>query len=326
MSMFLRLSFLVGFGAGALSAQASSSSSSVPAMGSYSPAVWDADGFFEELKSPASDYQMGGEWGKYVVTPQMLDSASAAFKRGAYAAAKVSSATGFYLGTFAGYQIVATNHHVLPRANRCTSAYFPLLNKSFKCDKFFGTWTDVDLALFSIRVNSEADVAALNAVGKNFDFDAELSPGRELLTIGFGVGNNPGQKMVANQDTDCVVYSGANDFRFMADPDDLNPGPYKAWSFANGCDVSHGDSGSAMLDRSTGNVLGIIWTGRIPKNSKVQTSEYMRNLLANPTEEIWEELSYGVPAVKIKAHFEKLIADASTAEETRTVLKALLGQ
>src|SRR5690606_7562892 len=116
------------------------------------------------------------------------------------------------------------------------------------------------------------DEHLLVGVGKNMAFNSPIYKGQKLLTIGHGVANNEDQKLVANQDDDCIVYSEGNDIRFMADPDDLNPGDYSVWSFANGCDVSHGDSGSAMVDRLTGDIVGIIWTGRIPKDKKVQDS------------------------------------------------------
>src|SRR5690606_34729203 len=98
------------------------------------------------------------------------------------------------------------------------------------------------------------------------------------------------QDLVANQDNDCIVYSETDDVRFMADPDDLNPGDYSVWSFANGCDVSHGDSGSAMVDRNTGEIVGIIWTGRIPKDKKVQDPAYLDSIYSSSSEDVWKQL------------------------------------
>src|SRR3712207_6050691 len=108
----------------------------------------------------------------------------------------------------------------------------------------------------------------------------------------------------------------------MADPDELNPGPYKAWSFSHACDISHGDSGSAMVDRRTGEVVGIVWTGRIPKSAEYQNSATLMELLRLPQPAIWNQLSYAVPAVKmaevLKAALPKLPGN------TQLVLKALL--
>ena len=87
----------------------------------------------------------------------------------------------------------------------------------------------------------------------------------------------------------------------MRDPDDLNTGPNKVWSFALGCEVSHGDSGSSIVNRLTGEVIGIIWTGRIPKAERVQRTSHLDLILdENDQDEIWGQLSYAVPAEKIK--------------------------
>jgi hypothetical protein len=166
--------------------------------------------------------------------------------------------------------------------------------------KFLGTWTDIDLSLFVLKISSEGDAAKLATVAQNFDFQAIFEPELPLLTAGFGVANNGARRLVVNQDSDCKVFSKQNEYRFMADPDAFNPGPYRAWSFSNGCDVSHGDSGSAMVHRLTGRVMGLIWTGKIPKDAQVQNSENLRQILDSQSELLWTELSYAVPAPKIQ--------------------------
>ena len=62
----------------------------------------ESKGGAESLRAAANIYQLGDEWGKKKVTTQLLADASDAFKRSAYATAKVGGATGFYLGTFNG--------------------------------------------------------------------------------------------------------------------------------------------------------------------------------------------------------------------------------
>ena len=127
-----------------------------------------------------------------------------------------------------------------------------------------------------------------------------------------------------NYDDDCKVFSGENEFRFMADPDDLNTGSYKAWSFANGCDISHGDSGSAMIDRESGDVVGIIWTGKIPKSNRVQNSQYLEQLISNPNEEIWKELSYAVPAQKIGQYLNDLLDSNELSRVNSEIVSAII--
>jgi len=271
-------------------------------------------------------YQIGEEWGKLPVTAESLKDKSEAFQRAAMATAKVGGGTSFYLGVYNGKHIMATNHHVMPGPAYCggRAIMFPLLGITLRCAGFIGHWTDIDLALFVLSTPTPEEAGALAKVARNFSFDRDLMKGQELITIGFGIADNPGRQLVANQDSDCRVFSMDADYRFLADPDDVNPGTYKAWSFANGCDVSHGDSGSAMVDRETGDVMGIIWTGRIPKDSKVQNAQYLIDIYQNNSDEVWKQLSYSVPAKKMGEHLAQVASDPNTSEDNAKTLKALL--
>lgn len=272
-------------------------------------------------------YQIGDEWGKKAISPEAFEKESAVFKRMAKATGRFGGGTAFYIGKFNGAHVMATNHHVQPYDSCAASGViFPLLNnKMFRCDKVLGTWTDIDLAFFTIKVPAESE-ELMAAVAKNFNFHADIYPDQKLLTIGFGVGNNPMRQEVANQDNDCRVFSEKNEFRFMADPDRMNPAEYKAWSFANGCDVSHGDSGSAMMDRETGEIVGIIWTGGIPKEKETQNSNHLLDIQKTHSEEIWKQLSYSVPAIKMGEYLNKLLENSENSldEFTQATLRALL--
>lgn len=275
------------------------------------------------------EYQIGDEWGKKIVTQDSLQNESEVFKKSALRTAKFGnfsgSGTAFYIGKFNGKHVIASNYHVIEDASSCrgSRAEFTMLKKSFKCKEFIGSWSDVDFALATIDVAPE-DEAVLEGIGQNLAFEVELYPGQELLTIGHGYANNYSQRMVANQDSDCIVFSQGDDVRYLADPDDKNPADYSVWSFANGCDISHGDSGSAMVDRNTGDIVGIIWTGRIPKNPKVQNSAYLRQMLETNSEEIWQELSYAAPSFAIKEILQEYIkkdVPVDTKETIRQILQ-----
>lgn len=274
----------------------------------------------------SDQYRLGDEWGKKPVTALDLPSRSRAFQRASMAAAKVGGGTGFYLGQFNGYYMMATNHHVCPQASDCMGlvVQFPMMGLMLKVNQFFGSWSDIDLALFAIQVTDANAITKLTQVAGNFDFAHAPFVGERLLTAGFGVADNSARKLVVGDDSDCKVFS--DELRFMGDPDELNPGDYKAWSFANGCDVSHGDSGSSMVDRDSGAVVGIIWTGRIPKSAKVQSSSFLDQLIAHPTEDIWKELSYAVPASKMGEYLGALANDSAQPMNLRTTLLRLLGK
>jgi hypothetical protein len=272
-------------------------------------------------------YQLGDDWGKVPVTDGLLREAPDALRRAALATATAGGATSFVLGQFDGQVVMATNHHVFAEASQCLkkAIRFAALGASGTCSRFLGTWDEVDLSLFVIDVDNSQERARILEVAANFDFDAPIRQGQELLTVGFGIANNPARRMVANGDSDCKVFSPTQDFRLMPDPDALNPGTYDAWSFANGCDVSHGDSGSAMVDRKTGRPVGLIWTGKIPKSPQVQSSRYLAELAAGQSEEIWTELSYAVPASKIKEVLLSALSEGSVSPEDSALLAKVVG-
>ncbi|MBU6374913.1 MAG: hypothetical protein KGQ59_02850 [Bdellovibrionales bacterium] len=277
----------------------------------------------ESASGASSDYQIGSEWGKKPVIPEVLNQAKPEFIRAASATASYGGGTAFYLGKINERHLMGTNHHVQPSMNCQGSVRFEVLKKSYPCKKVFGHWSAADFALFEISVPS-SDEPGLLSIGKNFEFDHALKIDEPLLTIGFGIANNPNRKLMFNQDSDCKVFS--SEIRYMGDPDEYNPGEYQAWSFANGCDVSHGDSGSAMVNRDTGAPVGIIWTGRIPKSRETQDSRNLVDWIQSNSPKIWTELSYAVPASKIREVLSNFLAsnpaiDVSTRETITAFLR-----
>lgn len=268
-------------------------------------------------------YRLGDEWGKRPVTQADLANATPAFRRAVLATAGIGGGTSFYLGKFAGRHVMATNHHVMPSDScRSRTARFRLLGVNAPCETFLGTWPEVDLALFTVRLTA-ADEAKLAPVAGNFQMHDDVKAGQLLLTVGFGSAGNPTGQLVAGQDADCYVFSGDGEYRQMADPDQYNPGSYRAWSFSFGCDGSHGDSGSSVVDRATGKVVGIFWTGRIPKDRGVQSSAYLTKLFREKQEAIWEQLNYAVPARKIGEHLQRLL-EGSAPELHKQIFSEML--
>ncbi len=277
------------------------------------------------LKSSESlSYQIGSEWGKKVVDAGAMNQFPS-LERIAQGTGRLSGGTGFYLGKFAGEHIVATNHHVCPAGFACLGGMFqlPVIDKSFKLARFIGTWDSVDLSLLAITVTAQEE-ALLATLSNPFRFEQPISRSQALITVGFGIAGNSKRELVYNADEDCRVFSGRDEFRLLADPDAVNPVDYRAWSFANGCDVSHGDSGSAMIDRENGAVVGLIWTGKIPKIPEIQSSAYLDQLEAKQDPAIWTELSYAVPALKIKEALEASLELGQIDSQRHAVIAAIL--
>jgi hypothetical protein len=274
--------------------------------------------------SNSATYQIGDVWGKLPVSETELES-NDVYRRVVKATVRVGGGTGFYLGKFAGEHVVGTNNHVMSSRFSCRNASFPALKKSFKCKKFLGTWKNIDMTLFTITVNNAEDEKILEQVGENFAFHTSFPIETPLITSGFGIAENRGRQMMVNQDGDCKTFSAEGEYKLMADPDDLNTGPNRVWSFALGCEVSHGDSGSAIVNRLTGEVIGIIWTGRIPKSERVQRTSYLNEILdENNQEEIWGQLSYAVPAEKIKDFLQSDLESNSFNEQTASIVREML--
>lgn len=273
-------------------------------------------------KAMNDDYQIGPQWGKEPLSQSQMQ--NTVYARATGATAKIGGGTSFYLGKFGGAHVMATNHHVCPAAFSCLGkmAEFTVLKKSYRANSFLGTWNNIDLTLFTITVPTQDESLLANVAG-NFAFDMPLYIGQPIITAGYGIANNQARSLMINQDAECEVYSAG--IRYMKDPDDFNPGPDLVWSFANGCDVSHGDSGSAMVDRNNGKVMGLIWTGRIPKDPIVRDAGYLARIKQEQSEDIWKQLSYAVPASKIQEFLTVSYEEENSDFSRKLILKELLG-
>ncbi len=264
------------------------------------------------------DYQLGATWDKTQVTPELLSKSNPSLQRAAKATAKVtvmfSPATGFVIGVKNGQVLMATNHHVIEDQAFCdeTKVSFEILKiRGLSCDKVIATDTTLDLTLFTVKGLNSADKAKLLDVALPI---SKVNPkkGQNLLTVGYGFAGNDDSRLMVDQGIDCKTYSKDGDVRLLADPDTVNPGPYKTWVFATGCDVSHGDSGSALVDRTTGEVVGLLSTGKIPKIESARSPEYLKTMFDTNSDSIWSELTYVVPFAKIvESHGDALSENTS---------------
>ena len=281
---------------------------------------------FTQSPDPASshlDYQIGPSWGKSPVTKSTLDRGNSVFKRTALATGKVtvlfSSATAFVIGEKSGEVVLATNHHVIEDQLYCDESIvtFEFLGiRRLACDKVLASSTDLDLTIFTVKGLSAEAKASLLSVAKSFS-SKEPKKGTQLLTIGYGSASNPESVLMAGQDSDCKTFSEDGALRFMADPDEVNTSPFKVWAYATGCDVSHGDSGSAIVDRNTGDIVGILTTGKIPKNKTIRDQSYLKQIYDDSAEDVWSELTYVVPSSKITEMMSEHLPDQTGVESTR---------
>ena len=271
--------------------------------------------------------------------------------------------TAFYIGenTYRGktYYIMATNHHnVCGYSPACdynldianapvhftrSATYFPLYEYMFSSEAFvIGTWADIDFALYAFEFPNtyseekrKSTEANLSSSRLEFDFISDVYPGQELVTAGYGQNLNPKNSrspainfpnLMFSFDKDCKVFSPRNDFlsKRAEDPRDSSKN-YNVFSFAHGCDSSHGDSGGAVMDRKTGKIVGVIWSGAANTGSNTKNSDYIHTHYMDKRE-AFDNLPLAVPAPKIKIHLEGWVVknDAALNRIQKRLLRKFL--
>lgn len=274
------------------------------------------------------EVQVGQEWGKKTAQ-QVLSSLSPSLARAARGIAEFKGGSAFIIKSNDSSRVIfATNAHVMVddnsvlagdlaayRANTELACHdkdsmtepvekvrLGILGVTGRCKKVIGIWPAVDFAMFEAEFDEE-DVTYLNQFSIQLPSVASVGFGQELAMFGFGHFLNPGNPdldLMYIRDRDCRVFSSTNDFRYISDPDEFSPAKYKVWAFVLGCDVSWGDSGAPILDLETGHFVGIIFTGKYPKNQNVSLNPaVMDQLRSSPQEIAWSNLNFGVPLLKI---------------------------
>jgi hypothetical protein len=270
-------------------------------------------------------YQAGSQWDKRLFTEADLATASPATVKAAMALGHVrGGATAFYIGKFAGRHLGATNHHVYPFGCQDEPIQFEFLKKTYICARLIGTWADLDLTIFSLRVPPE-DEAAIEGHALKFAFKEDVVPGQKLVTIGYGHHRNPNHRPMIDEGPDCMVLSGKNDFRHKAESG--GHGTLRVWSISHGCESSQGDSGSAILDRETGKVVAILWDVTENRPARLQDTAYLESLTRVPNDDdIWNQMNYAGAMPKayavIKADVENPASSLNAIQ--RDTLRALL--
>lgn len=300
--------------------------------------------FIQSLSAFAIDTpngcKMGSEWTKRDFTPADLSDSQSSRSKILNSIAQFGSGTSFYLGKFNKHHLMATNFHVAHDTDCIlfenspglhpipTTADFPVLGFSANCVRYLGDkkargWNEIDFAIYEITLTPEQETR-LKGVGLKPAWNKPLQQGDLLITAGYGIAGNYKSHLQFTEDSDCKVFSATGDFRKKADPDPTNPEPYQAWSFANGCDGSHGDSGSPYLNRQTGEWVGLLWTGTLPKTPEVQNSVQLEQMIVDQNPKIWTELNYGVPLAKIQEKMNLLLKEGSLSADDQATIKAWL--
>lgn len=262
----------------------------------------------------AKSYQVGEYWSK-----KHIAKASKRAQKLKESIGEVGArATLFYIGKINNKHWAITNHHVCPalsnssklKANRCNGQWIKFFyyknQRGYSLNGFINKVPliikSLDLALLEITFNNLSDFSRPPKALKFSDKAPLLN--QELISIGYGGHNNEyGTLMVEEDSFECQVFSSKTQLR--KDPDTLNPVSYEVHSFLHGCDVSHGDSGSPIIDRRTYDVVGLLWSGKFPKHESI--SRYGFETL--PLQFLWKELNYASPGFMIKQKLDSYFND-----------------
>ncbi len=228
----------------------------------------------------ANRYIGGDEWTKPRITKSIFENQNSIVTDLILRTAKIvhnrthKVGTAFLFKETSESYIFLTNYHVLKGSRECRNARILLVDENFKrhtlkCHKIIkeGKISDgTDYTYFSIKKESKSDF--LMKLGSLPLAKEKPIAGDRLVTVGFGNSKATTRKYDASlgYDDDCLYLLGNKNI--------LLKGELVKDVFFTGCDVISGDSGSAIVNRDTGELVGLLFGAAEQKRSNpLSTSE-----------------------------------------------------
>jgi len=232
---------------------------------------------------------------------------------------RMNRGTGFYIGKHNNRHIFITNAHVMG-ANKCRSAKITFINKNFGRSS-----ADCDSILFSMYKNEESDITVFTISGpdlENFigegleiEWDESTIARTSLSQAGFGLKRVTKRdkltdfKMNLNIDSDCVVSSADNKLYNLENFSITN-------TFFTGCDAAGGDSGSSLISKTTGKVVGLLW-GTANYRGYINSSTYWNELIGTDDVRLYQYSSFAILLKNLRSEFAKIgVATYSQSPQT----------
>lgn len=292
---------------------------------SEEPDLEESDVEFAQTEQQEEVLQIGSGFERTFLKPGDESSLPTQLKIAALSSAEFGTGSAFYVGEFGGRHIMATNAHVMmafsedigwsatdynlnaeeackifPGEADSEPKYvrFSLIDKEFDCKRLVGLWPEIDFALFEIEMVNDVELQGLGISLKDYK---DFSKGQTLSMFSYGVHNNPGSfdfDLAHTQGETCKIFS--DEARKLQKSDNSE---VAVWSMATGCDLSVGDSGSAMVDSETGLFTGVIWAGAADKTGFIKDDAHLEKVLTlkvDDEEMVWSQMNYAVPAAKLR--------------------------
>ena len=163
----------------------------------------------------------------------------------------------------------------------------------------------------------------------SFDFKSTIKKGEALMTFGYGYFENKNRfprdssdpwktqakKIKVSHDKDCKIFSDSNEIRILKN----------VYLVSTGCDGSPGDSGSAVISKSNGLVLGIaskaVSSGQAWRKNSASLDKVFNG--AGPVDLVWKPMwTFIVPSQKI---YEVISNDTNNVnKKDQEILTSLL--
>jgi len=247
-------------------------------------------------------FVVGEAWSRQFVNGSLTstDALNKLIKATARVDLKKEQGTAFYLGKFNGEHLMLTNFHVMSERDQCKtgSIYFEYLKKSFRCRTIIQKFKDFEATFFTISVSKNYEYM-LEDVGLKFDFKNEYKPGHKVVTAGYGTHLNPGNHLTYENSQTCVVATTNFKSNFL---NVVREGvTYGAHSFVHACELSPGDSGSALVSETSGKVIGLNWATSDSKPTELLSGLNVFNWIDKQVPALWNSMSYAVSATNIQA-------------------------
>lgn len=222
----------------------------------------------------------------------------------------VSRGTGFYIGKHGGNHVFVTNAHVMSESE-CSEADVSFLvngmvRRTARCEKvLFSRFVKEksDITVFTVK---ESMVSDMLGRGLEIDWDFKVEPGVKVAQAGFGLKTGSFHtsrlaelrlkrfNMEVSFDSDCVISSKKDTLYFL---ENLNA----EGVFSTGCDMASGDSGSALMDRESGKVLGLVFA--TSDNKFWTSSEIFWQIIGSDNKRLWQNGSYAISLASLKEFF-----------------------
>lgn len=210
-------------------------------------------------------YKGGDEYTRRKLDSDEIEMSSGLLRRSILRTVKIvntvarSVGTGFYLYETPDSYVFLTNYHVLGNSTECQNAKLLMLDSNFdkkrlRCDKVLeiGDYsTGSDHFIFSMSKGKRTEFLAELDQITHFENDAHV--GDELSIVGFGGAKTNDRRfdIGVSEDQDCVLLDIGKDVSFnnLLMPSIL----------FTACDIRSGDSGSAVFNKRTGSLVGLLF-------------------------------------------------------------------